>query len=120
MVKIGRLEKKMNRINELILELRYGQNKISPKSILLIILILALISSFVLTPRLTGMVVSEMVNNYTDDISISFDSDSEYFWYLDEAISLNSVKVSGKGYGKVYIEHDEERYLIYENSIKIK
>jgi len=113
--------RKRGRTREEWLEYHMSEGKPTPKLIIPIIILLLLASSYIFfNPALTGYVVSIAELNYTDDIEVSFDNYSEYYWYVENPGNINSIKISGEfsSDAAVYIENDET-YLLFNGSSNI-
>ncbi len=113
--------RKRGRTREEWLEYHMSEGKSSPKLIIPIIILLLLVSSYIFfNPSLTGYVVSIAESNYTDDIEVSFDNYSEYYWYVENPGNINSIKLNGEfsSDAAVYIENDET-YLLFNGSSNI-
>ncbi|MBW2984271.1 hypothetical protein KY361_04100 [Candidatus Woesearchaeota archaeon] len=70
----------------------------------------------VIKPAIEGFVVSGREYSYTEDIELAFNESAEYLWYPENPGKLSSIKITGSlaGSAKVYLEHEGERYLIYD------
>ena len=83
---------------------------------------MVLASSYIyLEPVITGLITVERQFNYSDSLNLVVDSSSEYNWNLEQHGSLMSVKLNGKmenrGYAKVYVENNNEKYLIFDSNL---
>jgi len=89
------------------------------KKILLPIIVLILIISVILffKPETIGRVITTNEINYTDSVDISINHTSEYIWYVENPSDLTSIMLDGSFSkdAKVYIENNEELYLIFKN-----
>ena len=89
------------------------------KKILIPIIVLVLIVSAIafFKPVTTGRVITTNEVIYTDSIDILRNSTSEYMWYVKNPAELTSIMINGSFAGdvKVYIENEEEQYLIYDS-----
>ncbi len=86
--------------------------------ILVIILVLAKFAIF--KPTITGLITVREEINHTDAIGLTIDSNTEYYWFLTEPGNLKSLKLDGsvtiKGSAKVYVEHNNRTYLVFDSS----
>src|SRR3989338_8094512 len=84
------------------------------------ILALVLIGAYYLEPAITGFVTVEKRVNYTDEVNFAADENEVFVWALGNPGQLKSVKIDGmiigNGSAKVYIEHENVRYLVLDNS----
>lgn len=85
--------------------------------ILAVIVIIA--GFFFIKPVITGYIVVDKAVNYNDTVGISFDESSGYTWLVENPGDLSSIKLSGsvtsEGSARVYVEHNNERYLIFDS-----
>jgi len=58
-------------------------------------------------------------NTFEDIINFSSDKSTEYMWLVRNPVDITSIKINGgvslNGTTRVYIENDEERYLIFDS-----
>src|SRR3989344_4786427 len=84
------------------------------------ILAFVLIGVYYLEPAITGFVTVEKRVNYTDDVNFAADENGVFVWALGNPGQLKSVKIDGiligNGSAKAYIEHENVRYLVLDNS----
>src|SRR3989338_6772180 len=84
------------------------------------VLAFVLIGVYYLGPAITGFVAVEKQVNYTDDVNFAADENKVFVWALGNPGQLKSVKIDGmiigNGSVKVYIEHENVRYLVLDNS----
>ncbi|MFH1439497.1 MAG: hypothetical protein ABIG89_02960, partial [Candidatus Woesearchaeota archaeon] len=74
---------------------------------------------FFLRGGITGQAIFSEEENYTQRLDLEINNKSEYLWVLDNPGNLRSVKLSGlieqKASAKVYLEHNNEKYLIFDS-----
>ncbi len=85
---------------------------------LLVIIFLA-VGFFVFKPALTGYTTITVENNYTQDLGLVIDSNSEHAWFLENPGDLRSLKISGSiskdGYAQVYVLHKGVKYVVFDS-----
>ena len=85
-----------------------------------VILALILAGAYYIEPAITGFATVEKNVNYTDIVNFAADEDDVFVWNLGNPGKLKSVKIDGllvgNGSAKVYIEHENERYLMLDSS----
>ncbi len=58
--------------------------------------------------------------DYIDEVSLELSSNYEYMWVVGNPGNLKSISLKGvvskKGSARVYLEHEDELYLIFDNS----
>lgn len=58
--------------------------------------------------------------DYTDEVDLEVNSDYEYTWVVGNYGALSALSLEGtvskKGSARIYLEHEDERYLIFDNS----
>jgi len=83
--------------------------------------ILLLIFAGILLSKFSYVGLVSKQATYVDDISISRSGDSSYTWLIANPGSLSAIKLNGnisfEGDAKVYIENDDETYLIFDSQI---
>jgi hypothetical protein len=86
----------------------------------LIVFILLVISALFLQLRPIGFAIISDEFDYTDTINLSIDNSDNYIWSVSNYGSLSSLRLDGsiskKGSAKVYLEHANELYLIFDSS----
>ena len=86
--------------------------------ILVIILVLAKFAIF--KPTITGLITVREEANYTDIIGLVVDASRDYYWFLGNPGDLRSIRLDGaittNGSAKVYIEHKNITYLIFDSA----
>ena len=74
---------------------------------------------FLLKPTITGFVTTEETSTYTQSVALSVDRDAARSWFPEHIGRLKSVALSGsiskQGSAKVYIEHNNSAYLIFDS-----
>ena len=97
----------------------YKLKNIIAKSAPLALLLLLMPFFFYIKPDLAGYVVKEASFNFTDGIGLAVNESYEYSWDLENKGQLKSVRLNGKvaenGFAKVYLEHENYTYLIFDN-----
>ena len=88
--------------------------------IFLFVAVMVILSGlFFIRGGITGFAVFEE-KNYTQQLDLEVNNKSEHLWVLGNPGDLRSIKLSGYfGRGtsaKVYIDHDNEKYLIFDSS----
>jgi hypothetical protein len=77
------------------------------------------LSTVGLGPKLPSELIKESYN-YTDEVNLTLTENSAYTWLIGNMGNLKSVRLDGvvskEGYAKVYLEHDDKTYLIFDNS----
>ncbi len=73
-----------------------------------------------LAPSLPGLITINESYDYTDDINLTFNENKEYTWLIDNYGNLKSIRLNGTiskdGSARVYLEQDDNRYLIFDSS----
>ncbi|MAH33014.1 hypothetical protein CL615_01350 [archaeon] len=90
------------------------------KSIPLVLVLIAVSSIiFFIKPATTGYSVITEESNFTDNIGLIVNENSDYTWNLENEGLLKSVKLNGEvknsGTVKIYLEHENNTYLIFDN-----
>jgi hypothetical protein len=93
--------------------------------VLLIILLFGILLLFRIPPIGLAPTIPEVITiresyNYTDEVNLSLNGSGEYIWLIGNYGSLKSVRLDGtlskEGSAKVYLEYDDEEYLIFDSS----
>ena len=75
---------------------------------------------FFIKPNTVGHATEAITLNFTDKIGLTFNHSTEYPWNLQNNGELKSVKLNGKvkagGLVKIYLEHENISYVIFDNS----
>src|SRR3989344_7572090 len=70
-------------------------------------------------PELSGSIVG-VEKLKTEQVNLVFSNTQDYIWVPSEKVSISSLKVSGefedKGLVKIYLEKEEEKYLVFDSS----
>lgn len=84
------------------------------------VLAAALVGVYYLGQKITGFATVTKVFNYSDDVNLVFNESGEYVWTLANPGNLKSIKIdgsmTGSGNARVYIEHNNERRLIFDST----
>ena len=84
------------------------------------LIVLLTLGIFLSQGIITGLLITEEVTTYAQDINITATETITYLWQPENAGELRSVAVSGrltgKGTAKVYLEKGNARYLILDNA----
>jgi len=95
------------------------KNIIIKASPLLLGLLLLITAIFFYNPSITTLAIITKHNNFTDNIGLSFNENTEYIWDIENKGILKSVSLDGEvkinGSVKVYLEHENKSYLIFNN-----
>ena len=97
-----------------------GKLSISLWNIPVILAILLLLIVLFLNPEYLGFVSFKQNFNYVDNVALLVNESYEYPWAIGNKGSLTSVKLDGSSskdfIGKVYLERNEDNYLILDSS----
>ncbi len=91
------------------------------RNLALVLVFIAVIFEIISLARYTGFVSFGNGLTYFDNIDRSFTENGTFEWNLTttQFDSLNSIKlngyVKGGGYARVYVEYDNQRYLIFDS-----
>ena len=90
------------------------------KVVPLFLVLIALTSIILLIkPSIIGYITATKALNFADKVDLVINQSSEYVWDLGHKGVLNSVRVSGKvkmsGIARIYLEHENETYLIFDS-----
>jgi hypothetical protein len=87
---------------------------------LIVGIVLALSSFFLLRPLMTGYVVISEERSYVDTIEQEFDASSNFTWFLDHKGELLSVRASGliigNGSATIYLKHGNTSYKLLDST----
>ena len=85
----------------------------------LLTLVLLVFSLFFFNAGITSLVTVEKQFNYSDNVNLEFNENSEYLWTPENIGKLKSLKLSGsyktEGKVKIYLEDEEIKYLIFDS-----
>jgi hypothetical protein len=86
---------------------------------LFLVLIILMSVFFFIKPAIVGYIVITKEFNFTDNIGLTFNESANYVWNLENKGILKSIKLNGEvkinGTVKVYLEHENKKYLIFDN-----
>ena len=86
-----------------------------------IILIILLSASLIFANFITKGEIHNEAQNYTQKLNVIVNENSEFVWNIEHPVDMESLKVDGvvsiMGSARVYLENNNERYLILDSSI---
>ncbi|MBW2980526.1 hypothetical protein KY360_03855 [Candidatus Woesearchaeota archaeon] len=91
------------------------------RNIILEIVLIVLLSTGLIFANLTVRDgIKDEAQNYTQKLDVLVNENSEFIWNIERPVNMESLKVDGVvsiiGSAKVYLENNNERYLILDSS----
>ena len=85
----------------------------------LLTVIFLIFGLFFFKSAITGFITIEKQFNYSDNVNVEFNENSEYIWIPEQNGALKSLRVSGsyktEGNVRVYLEDEGIRHLIFDS-----
>ncbi len=90
------------------------------KYFLLLAILLIIIASLFIRTTITGFITVSTEYNYSDSVDLVVEDNYEYTWFMGNVGAVKSVRLDGsvsiEGSAKIYLEYENESYLIFDSS----